>query len=190
MKLFEDNGDEVAQVVMLDHFPAMFVYSANRLGNPDPKVPENIRNMLDIGMSAIEGLMNRDSNRDTLQRGKNLLLDGWKGVYASDFVRNVTRNIKGFLTANAEFVYDLTTDETGVASIELMAQWMRTVKVPITVVVAPEGALGGVTEEDRTTWADLGTKRCLPDARIVFVKGGHYEFLTDEVVLQLLQDGY
>ncbi|PBK68197.1 NRPS-like enzyme [Armillaria solidipes] len=190
LKLFEDNGDEVAQAVMLDHFPAMFVYSANRLGNPDPKVPENIRNMLDIGMSAIEGLMDRDSNRDTLQRGKNLLLDGWKGVYASDFFRNVIRNIKGFLTAIAEFVYDLTTDETGVASIELMAQWMRTVKVPITVVVTPEGALGAVAEEDRTAWADLGTKRCLPDARVVFVKGGHYEFLTDEVVLQLLQDTY
>ncbi|PBK68194.1 hypothetical protein ARMSODRAFT_958326 [Armillaria solidipes] len=48
----------------------------------------------------------------------------WKAVYASD----IFRNIKGFLTANAEFVYNLTTDETGVASIELMAQWMRTVK--------------------------------------------------------------
>ncbi|SJL14864.1 uncharacterized protein ARMOST_18338 [Armillaria ostoyae] len=190
LKLFEDNGDEIAQAVMLDHFPAMFVYSANKSGNPDPRVPENIRHMLDVGMSAIEGLMDRDSNRDTLQRAKNLLLDGWKGVYASDAFRNAIRNIKGFLTANTEFVYNLTTDETGVASIELMAQWMRTVKVPITVVVAPEGALGGVSEEDRTTWADLGTKRCLPDARVVFVKGGHYEFLTDEVVLQLLQDGY
>ncbi|SJL14868.1 uncharacterized protein ARMOST_18343 [Armillaria ostoyae] len=190
LKLFEDNGDEIAQAVMLDHFPAMFVYSANKSGNPDPRVPENIQHMLDVGMSAIEGLMDRDSNRDTLQRAKNLLLDGWKGVYASDAFRNAIRNIKGFLTANTEFVYNLTTDETGVASIELMAQWMRTVKVPITVVVTPEGALGGVTEEDRTTWADLGTKRCLPDARVVFVKGGHYEFLTDEVVLQLLQDGY
>ncbi|KAK0472521.1 NRPS-like enzyme [Armillaria novae-zelandiae] len=190
LKLFEDNGDEVVQAVMLDHFPALFVYSANKLGNPDPRVPENIRNMLDMGMSAIEGLMDRDANRDTLQRAKNLLLDGWKGVYASDAFRNAIRNIKGFLTAIIEFVYDLTTDETGEASVELMAQWMRTVRVPITVIVAPEGALGAVAEEDRTTWADLGTKRCLPDARVVFVKGGHYEFLTDEVVLQLLQDGY
>ncbi|KAK0184796.1 NRPS-like enzyme [Armillaria mellea] len=190
LKLFEDNGDEVAQAVMLDHFPAMFVYSANKLGNPDPRVPENNQNILDMGMSAIEGLMDRDSNRDTLQRAKNFLLDGWKGVYASDAFRNAIRNIKGFLTAIAEFVYDLTTDETGMASIELLAQWMQTVKVPITMAVAPEGTLGAVAEEDRTTWADLGTKRCLPDARVVFVKGGHYEFLTDEVVLQLLQDGY
>ncbi|PBK75297.1 NRPS-like enzyme [Armillaria solidipes] len=190
VKLFEGNGDEVAQAVMLDHFPAMFVYSANRLGNPDPRVPENIRNLLDVSMDTIAGLMDRDSNRDTLQRTKNFLLDGWKGVYANDIIRNAIRNIKGFRTANAEFVYDLTTDETGLSSFELMAQWMRTVKVPITVVVAPEGALGAIPEEDRTMWADLGTKRCLPDARVVLVKGGHYEFLTDEVVLQLLQEGY
>ncbi|KAK0218397.1 NRPS-like enzyme [Armillaria nabsnona] len=190
VKLFEDNGDEVAQAVMLDHFPAMFVYSANKLGNPDPRVPGNIQNMLDVSMDTIAGLMDRDSNRDALQRTKNNLLDGWKGVYANDIIRNAIRNIKGFRTASAEFVYDLTTDEAGLSSIELMAQWMRTVKVPITVVVAPEGALGAIPEEDRTTWADLGTKRCRPDARVVFVKGGHYEFLTDEVVLQLLQEGY
>ncbi|KAK0193507.1 NRPS-like enzyme [Armillaria mellea] len=190
VKLFEDNGDEVAQAVMLDHFPAMFVYSANRLGNPDPRIPENIRNILDESMDTISRLMDRDSNRDALQRTKNRLLDGWKGVYANDIIRNAIGNVKGFRTANAEFVYELTTDETGVSSIELMAQWMRTVKVPITVVVAPEGALGSIPEEDRTTWADLGAKRCLPDARVVPVKGGHYEFLTDEVVLQLLQEGY
>ncbi|KAK0480363.1 NRPS-like enzyme [Armillaria novae-zelandiae] len=190
VKLFENNGDEVAQAVMLDHFPAMFVYSANRSGNPDPRIPENIRNILDESMDAISGLMDRDSNRDTLQRTKDRLLDGWKGVYANDIIRNAISNIKRFRTANAEFVYDLTTDETGLSSIELMAQWMRTVKVPITVVVAPEGALGTIHKEDRTTWADLGAKRCLPDARVVFVKGGHYEFLTDEVVLQLLQESY
>ncbi|KAK0218357.1 NRPS-like enzyme [Armillaria nabsnona] len=158
VKLFGDNGDEVAQAVMLDHFPALFVYSANRLGNPDPRVPENIRNMLDMNMDTIAGLMDRDSNRDALQRTKSLLLDGWKGVYANDTIRDAIRNTKGFRTANAEFVYDLTTDETGLSSIELMAQWMRTVKVPITVVVAPEGALGAISEEDRKMWADLGTK--------------------------------
>ncbi len=47
----------------------------------------------------------------------------------------------------------------GAASIELMAEWMKTVKVPITVVVALAGAAGGVSAEDRELWADLGVKR-------------------------------
>ncbi len=190
VKLFEDNGDEVVQATMLDHFPAMFVYLANKFGNPNPRVQENIKTMLDAGMAAIEGMMERDSNRDTLRRSKNLLMDAWKGGPANEMSRKSVGTIKAFLTAIAEFVYDLTTDETGAASIELMAEWMKTVKVPITVVVAPAGAAGGISVEDRELWADLGVKQCLPEAKVISVKGGHYEFLTDEAVIQLLQEGY
>ncbi|KAK0200585.1 NRPS-like enzyme [Desarmillaria ectypa] len=190
VKLFEDNGDEVVQATMLDHFPAMFVHLANKFGNPDPRVPENIKTMLDTGMAAIGEMMERDSNRDTLRRKKNLLLEAWDGGAANEISRKTVSTMKAYITAIAEFVYDLTTDETGAASVELMAQWMRTVKVPITVVIAPAGAPGSVSEEDRETWADLGVKQCLPDARVIFVKGGHYEFLAGNVVIRLLQEGY
>ncbi|SJL14874.1 uncharacterized protein ARMOST_18349 [Armillaria ostoyae] len=190
VKLFEDNGDEVVQATILDHFPAMFVYLANKFGNPNPRVQENIKTMLDAGMAAIEGMMERDSNRDTLRRSKNLLMDAWKGGPANEMSRRSVGTIKAYLTAIAEFVYDLTTDETGAASVELMTQWMKTVKVPITVVVAQAGAAGSVPAEDRELWADLGVKQCLPEAKVVSVNGGHYEFLTDEAVIQLLQEGY
>ncbi len=151
VKLFEDNGDEVVQATMLDHFPAMFVHLANKFGNPNPRM-ENTQIMLDAGMAAIEGMMERDSNRDTLRRSKNLLTDAWKGGPANEMSRKSVGTIKAFLTAIAEFVYDLTTDEMGAASIELMAEWMKTVKVPITVVVALAGAAGGVSAEDRELW--------------------------------------
>ncbi|KAK0485452.1 NRPS-like enzyme [Armillaria luteobubalina] len=189
VKLFEDNGDEVAQATILDHFPAMFVYSANKFGNPNPRV-ESIQAMLDSSIATIEGMMERDSNRDTLRRPKNLLMDAWKGGPANELMRKLVGTIKAYLTVIAEFVYDLTTDKTGAASIGLMAQWMKTVKVPITVVIAPAGAAGGISVEDRELWADLGVKQCLPEAKVVSVKGGHYEFLTDEAVIQLLQEGY
>ncbi|KAK0184797.1 NRPS-like enzyme [Armillaria mellea] len=189
VKLFEDNGDEVVQATILDHFPAMFVYLANKFGNPNPRV-ESIQAMLDSGMAAIEGMMERDSNRDTLRRSKNLLMDAWKGGPANEMSRKSVGTIKAYLTAIAQFVYDLTTDEMGAASVELMAQWMRTVKVPITVVVATAGSAGGVSVEDRELWVDLGVKQCLPEAKVVSVKGGHYEFLTDEAVIQLLQEGF
>ncbi|KAK0451172.1 NRPS-like enzyme [Desarmillaria tabescens] len=190
VKMFEDNGDEVVQATMLDHFPAMFVYLANQFGNPDPRVPQNNKTMLDAGIAAIGGMMERDSNRDTLRRTKDLLLEAWNGGAANEISRKSVGTIKAYITAVTEFVHDLTTDETGAASVELMAQWMRTVKVPITVVVAPEGVAPSVSEEDREMWADLGVKQCLPNARVVFVKGGHYEFLTDDVVIRLLQEGY
>ncbi|KAK0466589.1 Alpha/Beta hydrolase protein [Armillaria novae-zelandiae] len=190
VKLFEDNGDTVLQVVMLDNFPATFIYSTNKAGNPDPRNPDNMKAILDGGIKAIGGLMNRDGNRESLQRSLKQLLDAWDGMYVNDIINVGVHNIKSYMAATALFLYDLTTERDGKASIELLAQWMRTVKAPITVVIALEGSLGSIPKEDQEEWADLGVKRCLPDARVVFVSGGHYEFLTDERVIRLLQEGY
>ncbi len=77
VKLFEDNGDTVLQAVMLDHFPATVVYSANKAGNPDPRNPENMKAIVDGGIKAIGGLMNRDGNWESLQRSLKQLLDAW-----------------------------------------------------------------------------------------------------------------
>ncbi|KAK0488281.1 hypothetical protein EDD18DRAFT_1110257 [Armillaria luteobubalina] len=162
VKLFEDNGDTVLQAVMRDGFPATFIYSANKAGNPDPRNPDNTKAILDGGIKTISGLMEKDGNRESLQRTRKQLLDAWDGMYEKD----------------------------SKASIELLERWMRTVKAPITVVVTHEGSIGSIPKEDREEWADLGVKRCLPDAKVVFVSGEHYEFLTDEGIIGLLQEGY
>ncbi|PBK62268.1 NRPS-like enzyme [Armillaria solidipes] len=177
IKLFEDNGDEIVQAVMLDHFPAMFVYAANKHGNPDPRVPESIEAMLDTGMIAIRAMMDRDTHR------KQRLWDT-VGANNLDIVRRSIHNIRAYLVAAAEFVYDLATDERGASSIQLMAQWLTMLKAPVTVVIAAQGAAYG------TEWTDMGTRQCLPEARVVVVEGGHYEFLRDKVVIELLQEGY
>ncbi|KAK0200640.1 NRPS-like enzyme [Desarmillaria ectypa] len=190
VKLFEDNGDTVSQTVMLDHFPTSFVYSANKAGNPDPSIPENLKVIVDGGIEAIGGLMKRDSNWESLERSLKQLQDAWNGNDANDIVMIGVHNIKSYLTAVTKFVYDLTTDRDGRASIEAMTLWIRKLRAPITVIVAPEGALGSFAKEDQEEWADLGVKRCLPDARVVFVSGGHYEFLTDDKVIRVLQEGY
>ncbi|KAK0472170.1 NRPS-like enzyme [Armillaria novae-zelandiae] len=177
IKLFEDNGDKVVQAVMLDHFPAMFVYAANMHGNPDPRVPESLEAMLDANMTAIRAMMDRDTHRK--RRLWNTV-----GTNDLDIVRRSIHNIRTYLAAAAGFVYDLATDEEGTSSIGLMTQWLRTLKAPVTVVIATHGAAYG------TEWTDMGTRQCLPDAQIVVVEGGHYEFLRDNVVIELLQEGY
>ncbi|KAK0492930.1 NRPS-like enzyme [Armillaria luteobubalina] len=190
VKVFEDNGDAVLQAVMLDGFTATFIYSANKAGNPDPRNPDSMKAILDGGIKAIGGLMSRDGNRESLQRPRKQLLDAWDGMYVNDIINIGVHNIKSHMTAITFFLYDLTTERDGKASIELLARWMRTVKAPITVVVAHEGSLSSIPKEDREEWADLGVKRCLSDVKVVFVSGGHYEFLTDERVIRLLQEGY
>ncbi|KAK0193212.1 NRPS-like enzyme [Armillaria mellea] len=140
IKLFEDNGDMVTQAAMLDHFPAMFVYAANKHGNPDPRVPESLEAMVDANMIAIRAMMDRDTHR------KRRLWDT-VGTDDLDIVRHSIHNIRTYLAAAAEFVYDLATDEEGTSSLQLMRQWLRTLKAPVTV--------------------DMGTRQCLPDARVV-----------------------
>nr|AEM76784.1 NRPS-like enzyme [Armillaria mellea] len=177
IKLFEDNGDMVIQAAMLDHFPAMFVYAANKHGNPDLRVPENLEAMLDANMIAIRAMMDRDTHR------RRRLWDT-VGTDDLDIVRHSIHNIRTYLAAAAEFVYDLATDEEGTSSLQLMGQWLRTLKAPVTVVIAAQGAGYG------TEWADMGTRQCLPDARVVVIEGGHYEFLKDKVIIDLLQESY
>ncbi|KAK0200578.1 hypothetical protein DFS33DRAFT_168370 [Desarmillaria ectypa] len=74
-KLFKDNGDEVVQATIRDYFPAMFMYSAGKFGNPNPRVPENLKVMLDTDIAEIGTMMYRDVNGDTLRRPKKLLMD-------------------------------------------------------------------------------------------------------------------
>ncbi len=190
VKLFEDNGDVVLQAAMLDHFPALLVYSANLAGNPDPRIPENMEAVFDKGTGAITEMMTRDGNPGPLLRSLKKLNDAWQGKCDNDVIRAVSQYFKGYLTVVSVFVYTLTTHKDGLSSMEAMAQWLQTVKAPISVIVALKGCLGSLPEEDKQEWRDLGAKRCLPNARVDFVDGGHYEFLTDDKVIRFLQEGY
>ncbi|KAK0184035.1 NRPS-like enzyme [Armillaria mellea] len=190
VKLFEDNGDVVLQAAMLDHFPAQLVYFANQAGNADPRIPENMEAMFEKGTRAITEMMSRDGNPRPLLRSLKKLNDAWQGKCDNDIIRAVSKYFRSYLTVCSLFVYTLTTRKDGRSSMEAMTQWLQTVKVPISVIVALKGCLGSIPEEDRHEWKDLGAKRCLPNARVDFVEGGHYEFLTGDEVIQLLQEGY
>lgn len=190
VKLFEDNGDVVLQATMLDHFPALLIYSANQAGNPDPRIPANMDALFEKGTEAIAEMMMRDGNPRPLLRSLKKLNDAWHGKCDNDIIRAVSLYFKSYLMAVSVFVYTLTTCKDGRSSMEAMSQWLRTVKAPISVVVALKGCQGSLPEDDKPEWRDLGAKRCLPNTRVDFVDGGHYEFLTDDKVIRVLQEGY
>ncbi|KAK0468681.1 hypothetical protein IW261DRAFT_1677495 [Armillaria novae-zelandiae] len=75
VKLFEDNGDVFLQVVILDHCPALLVYSANQAGNPDPRIPENMDALFEKGTETIAEMMSRDGNFHPLLRSLRKLND-------------------------------------------------------------------------------------------------------------------
>ncbi|PBK84082.1 hypothetical protein ARMGADRAFT_1018748 [Armillaria gallica] len=142
VKLFEDNGDVVLQAAMLDHFPALLVYSVNQAGNTDPRIPENMEAVFDKGTGAITEMMSRDGNPGPLKCD-------------NDIIRAVSQYLNGYLTAVSVFVYTSTTRKDGQSSMEAMSQWLPTVKAPISVIVALKGCLGTFPEEDKQEWRDL-----------------------------------
>ncbi len=188
-KLFEDNGDDVVQLAMLDHFPPLFVYSANRVGNIDPRNPANREKLVALSRDAIGGLMRRDANWELFKTQLPTFLEASKGLPAPVLATTAATTVKKYITLVADFVYDLTTDSTGVSSLELMVKWMASVKAPVCVYVARAGAVGGIADEDKEDWADLGAKY-LPGTRVVPLEGGHYEFLMNDKVIRGLQEGF
>ncbi|THU78497.1 hypothetical protein K435DRAFT_876554 [Dendrothele bispora CBS 962.96] len=69
-------------------------------------------------------------------------------------------------------------------------EWLKTIKVPVTVYVASYGVIGGVKDEiEREKWSDLGVRRCFPDARVVHLDTGHFTILSNETIIQDLQLG-
>ncbi len=188
-KLFEDNGDDVVQLAMLDHFPSLFVYSANQIGNLDPRIPRNREKIVALSMDAISGLMMRDANWTIMEKQLQVFLDASNGLPAPALVKTAAETASKYITLVADYVYDLTTGSTGVSSLELMVKWMAAVKAPVCVYVAKTGSLGFVDDEDKEEWADLGAKH-LPGARVVSLEGGHYEFLMNEIVIRDLQQGF
>ncbi|KAF9025136.1 NRPS-like enzyme [Hymenopellis radicata] len=188
-KLFEDNGDDVLQLAMLDYFPLLFVYAANQRGNADPRNPHNREKVATWGTDTMSGLMRRDTNWPIMEKQFRAFLNASKGLPAPALMKTAATTARKYLALVADYVYDLTTDATGASSVELMAKWMASVKAPVCVYVAKTGALGGVDDVDKEEWADLGAKY-LPGTRVVVLEGGHYEFLMDEKVIRDLQEGF
>ncbi len=188
-KLFEEIGDDVVQLAMLDHFPLMFVYAANQRGNADPRDPRNREKLATWGTDTIGGLMRRDANWTIMEKQFEAFLNASKGLPSPAFMKTAATTARRYLALVADYVYDLTTDATGASSVELMVKWMTSVKAPTCVYVANTGALGSVDDMDKEEWSDLGAK-CLPGARVVVLEGGHYEFLMDEKVISDLQQGF
>ncbi|KAK0184189.1 hypothetical protein F5146DRAFT_1145593 [Armillaria mellea] len=97
VKLFEDNGDVVLQVVMLDHFPTLLVYFVNQARNADPRIPENMEAIFEKGTRAITEMMRRDGNPHPLLRSLKVD-DAWQGKCDNDIVQAVSKHIKSYLT--------------------------------------------------------------------------------------------
>lgn len=185
----ESRGEEVSQLALLDHFPTCLSYSTNILGNPDPETDRSARFRAQVEIFL--ALFRLDSTRNDERT-----IGGFSNAFddpnsASLILQLVVKNVKIYMRLVDRFLYDLATvNPGGLLDLEKVQEWLRRVKAPLSVYVAKKGVRCTVLEADREEWEDLGARRAVPNAEVIYVEGGHYEFLWDPLLIDRLQRGY
>ncbi|ETW75335.1 hypothetical protein HETIRDRAFT_461285 [Heterobasidion irregulare TC 32-1] len=193
-KMFEDNGDEVVQLAMLDHFPTMFQCPVYGLDGFDLDDPVARRAFHKVCMEGICDALRRDGGGKVPRRHQlaNELWDAFNGLPTPEFSQTYWKTVEKFMNLMVEFM--LTQGGRGSTggkrSMEPLLDWMKAIKAPVSVYMASEGMIRTLPERYRADWADLGTRMCFPDARIIRVNGGHFDILANDELIKSLQGGY
>lgn len=192
--MFEDNGDEVVQLAMLDHFPTMFQCPVYGLDGFDLDDPVARRAFHKVCMEGICDALRRDGGGKVPRRHQlaNELWDAFNGLPTPEFSQTYWKTVEKFMNLMVEFMLTQGAHGStgGKRSMEPLLDWMKAVKAPVSVYMASEGMIGTLPERYREDWADLGTRMCFPDARIIRVNGGHFDILANDELIKSLQEGY
>ncbi|THV00390.1 acetyl-CoA synthetase-like protein [Dendrothele bispora CBS 962.96] len=201
------DGEEVIQMSLIDHSPS-FMFSGlsqDAAYQVDPDADSEIVDIKDSNFRELfkERIVNalyaygaREGRTHVLQA----YYDAWKGRPAPNHFVEMSKTFKIY----ADQVWDFVEQLPGYRSFEggsgersweralfAVEEWLKTIKVPVTVYVASYGVIGGVKDEvEREKWSDLGVCRCFPDARVVHLDTGHFTILSNETIIQDLQVGY
>lgn len=195
--LLEANGDQVVQMAMLDHFPTTVlpvIYDFEKLDATDP----DCRGLfLERGFEVVDTQLRQEDGG--LFPNQREYADQIRAVSQGASTSPATKirwdRMKRTLEQMLDFIVSLSDLPPAALTLdqamESLLKWMRVVKAPVSVYVAKEGMVNCLPEKLREEWReDLGTRRCYPDAEIVSVKGGHFEILADEGLIETLQKGF
>ncbi|KAJ7131944.1 hypothetical protein C8R46DRAFT_1235721 [Mycena filopes] len=189
--LFERNGDEVAQLVALDHFPTL--YAVPEIFEIDEetasmRAPSAV--FLAQSFEKLSGIYQRDPT-PSRQAILAELAKAFAGLPVLDHIRAYHEVFVKMNTMIVRFALDLLQSESGgdenLGLKPRMERWMSEVKAPVTVVVATKGMVPEITSPG---WADLGCRACFPAAKVVEVNAGHFSVLEMDETVAALQDGW
>ncbi|KAJ7439068.1 putative polyketide synthase [Mycena galericulata] len=183
---FERNGDHCVQLAMIDHFPTLFsLPELLPLDMDTVAAHAPSQTLISAAFDQLFDLYGRDPS-PTRQVIQEQLQNVLAGLPVPDSIRAYHQVFVKILTMIVRFVLDLPDDGTGrTARFEA---WLRQVQAPVTVFVADNGVVPSI--EAGPGWEDLGARKCFPDARVTFIKSGHFTTLETDEVVQGLEHGW
>jgi len=185
--LLEDNGDEVVQLSILDHFPTFHAKDLlNRNSMEKWGSPEEIESKsAQVLIGAVIRLLRLDPavhlRRIHLQLADDLAALARGEATSNSSVQEFYEEMRTYAQMLARFFM-----EFGYRSDNSFFKWLQQVKAPVTVYVASDGLRAVSTVHDDAN--DLGAKEVLPDCRVYFVQGrGHFDMMEDDGLVIDLQ---
>ncbi|KAJ7600479.1 NRPS-like enzyme [Mycena floridula] len=178
-KLFEDNGDEIVQLAMMDHFPTAFFTA----------LPENIR--FDASDPTCRADFIRLSGRSMLRLlppDSGLDISEFQAVFdgrptSALYVHTLYASIAPSFGLVFDFIAQFSDEEQ-------LVQWMRQVKTQLIVYFASEGVCTVIREMSGEVNEDLGARRCFPNVKIIPFEAGHFDLLEKEEFVSSIQHDF
>ncbi|KAH7912512.1 Alpha/Beta hydrolase protein, partial [Hygrophoropsis aurantiaca] len=185
-KLFEANGDQVAQLSVIENFPLLFTYNpfepdeeSIRQQSPTNAMENRAIREIAIPMFYINSPSHRHIAKELIAE-----LDG-QLEKAPPFIKATLHHYRRLYSIACEFIFKLLPPgqsySTSVAR-QAMIDWLATVQAPVTTFVATEGIVKVFPECD-----DFGTCQAFPNARVVKVPGNHFTIFESDIFSDSIQ---
>lgn len=203
VSVIERSGETVAQVAMMDHFPALFMANvdphATHIDDPAwfaQHVQSQQTQFVDLLMPSMNVRQRLVSNTVLVRRNEEFMASMREVGKGNPVTERIGRNMAMFNKLSLEYLMGerFTTvgaDGKRVWSFELFRKWVGGFKVRLTIFVANEGVIIALPAPLVPKYgADLAARHFLGEVpvNIVPVEGDHLSFLMGED-LQQSMDG-
>ncbi|TFK37245.1 hypothetical protein BDQ12DRAFT_214647 [Crucibulum laeve] len=190
---FEKHGDDVSELVLLDHFPTMILQGFDP-EEVDTKSDIWFREFHEHTIKAITALCFRAkfSFGALMRQFGQFMMEVLEGSPSPLIGHLLVTNTENIMRRSMEFMFSdrfyVMNSQSGrlTWSRALFNDWMREVKAPITLYVATDGVLSLLGPELRDQMSDLGMLSVFPNAKVVTLDCDHFGILEHRRLLELL----
>ncbi|KAJ7182483.1 hypothetical protein C8R43DRAFT_868767, partial [Mycena crocata] len=181
-KLFEDAGEEVSELIFIDHCPALWTREESEAILRERTVAE-FRDLSDE--SVLDMLKNDPSIGSEAYENYQAALRGMPHAPLSSRTEvNTTRKIMSLIFQFLQGFYPTTSPRSYHTFIGPFKTWLFSIKAPLAVLIAEHGI---VHSAPGGAWPDLGATCFAAAVKVHYINGvGHYGLFRDEVLARIL----
>ncbi|KAJ7770560.1 hypothetical protein B0H16DRAFT_1715220 [Mycena metata] len=192
--LLEENGDEVAELALIDGSPFMRLF-------PNPEVDKSInfndpRSLHDYYDHSVRNFckLALTWNHPWWHKFSEIIWERWndrmRDEDMSELMANTYHNLFDGLPGTFEFMLSLTVgDPKGYDELTAgLVEWTKKLRASVTLYKASDGAASKFPPELEEKWRAFGMDWGCENVRVVEVEGDHFEILNSDKLFDAMQN--